>query len=52
MKCVDCGAPISQEQMDARRAELEKQGMIARIVPMCEECRNKPRKPYVIRRVG
>lgn len=52
MECIKCKAPVSQEQMDARREAAWKQGMIVRLVPMCEECRNKPAKPYVIKRVN
>ena len=39
-KCVVCKAEVSDEQMEARRQELNKNGIFALIVPMCEKCRN------------
>lgn len=41
MKCVYCKtAEVSAEEIDARRKEMwDRFGVIARIIPMCKECR-------------
>jgi uncharacterized protein with PIN domain len=54
MECVKCKAPVTQEEMDARREKMWKEsGIIARIVPMCQKCRDMGwTKTPIIKRVG
>jgi len=44
MKCVKCGKPVSQAEMDARYKELINMGIAPMIVVMCKECRNPKRE--------
>ena len=52
MKCIKCGKEVTDKEFMERKMELEKTyGIIARTVPMCSDCRNKPQEPMIIKRI-
>ena len=40
MACVKCNKPVSEEEMRVRYNELLARGIVAVMVPMCQECRD------------
>jgi hypothetical protein len=54
MRCIECDAPVTEQEMKERYEELSKYGIVPMLVPMCKECRAKAwdkREKLIVKRI-